>query len=162
MDALNLHRLGGRTVDNGNTLHSPTMISRSQCPSEALGQQNAPTNQQHPRHWVAGAQLKADIRSPESDVQQFFTSGGTFRLLAARPVLFVLSKQRPGESMKNVVPLAALVAVVAGQSTFEVADFNTTEALLNNGVNVSELPVLASLVDRASTSGCSAAVSHNE
>jgi hypothetical protein len=64
--------------------------------------------------------------------------------------------------MKNVVPLAALVAVVAGQSTFEVADFNTTEALLNNGVNVSELPVLASLVDRASTSGCSAAVSHNE
>jgi hypothetical protein len=39
--------------------------------------------------------------------------------------------------MKNVVPLAALVAVVAGQSTFEAADFNTTEALLNNGVNVS-------------------------
>lgn len=61
--------------------------------------------------------------------------------------------------MKNVVPLAALVAVVAGQSTFEAADFNITEALLDNGVNVSALPDLAPLVDRASTSGCSAAVS---
>jgi len=34
MDALNMHRLEGRTAGNGNTLDSPTVISRSQCPSE--------------------------------------------------------------------------------------------------------------------------------
>ena len=64
--------------------------------------------------------------------------------------------------MKNVAPLAALLAVVAGQSTFEAADFNITEALLDNGVNVSALPDLAPLVDRASTSECSAAVSRDD
>lgn len=61
--------------------------------------------------------------------------------------------------MKILVSFAALVVSVAGQSTFEPADFNVTEALLDNGVNVSALPDLAPLVDRASTSGCSAAVS---
>lgn len=61
--------------------------------------------------------------------------------------------------MKNVFPLTAFAAGVAAQSTFESADFNITEALLDNGVNVSALPDLAPLVGRASTSGCSAAVS---
>lgn len=61
--------------------------------------------------------------------------------------------------MKTFVPVAILVAVVAGHSTFEVADFNVTQALLDNGVNISALPDLAPLVDRAPTSGCSAAVS---
>jgi hypothetical protein len=61
--------------------------------------------------------------------------------------------------MKNLVPLAALVAGAASQSTFEPSDFNITEALLDNGVNVSALPDLAPLAERSSTSGCSAAVS---
>ncbi|KAJ8113339.1 hypothetical protein OPT61_g4507 [Boeremia exigua] len=59
--------------------------------------------------------------------------------------------------MKAIIPSLALVAGVASQGTFEPADFNIAEALLQNGVNVSALPDLASLVDRASTSGCSAA-----
>lgn len=64
--------------------------------------------------------------------------------------------------MKKVIALAGFVVSAASQSTFEPADFNITEALLDNGVNVSALPDLAPLVDRASTSGCSAAVSHRE
>ncbi|KAJ4992468.1 FAD binding domain-containing protein [Stagonosporopsis vannaccii] len=61
--------------------------------------------------------------------------------------------------MKTIAFLAALVAGTASQSTFEPTDFNITEALLANGVDVSALPELAPLVDRASTSGCSAACS---
>lgn len=61
--------------------------------------------------------------------------------------------------MKTNLPLATLAVGVACQATFEPADFNVTEALIGNGVDVSALPELASLVERASTTGCSAAVS---
>lgn len=64
--------------------------------------------------------------------------------------------------MKTLVPLATLVAGIAGQGTFESTDFNITEALLDNGVKVSALPDLAPLADRAANSGCSAAVSRND
>lgn len=63
--------------------------------------------------------------------------------------------------VKTIVPLAVLVAGVVSQGTFEPADFNITEALLDNGVNVAALPDLSPLVDRASTSGCSTAVSYD-
>lgn len=61
--------------------------------------------------------------------------------------------------MKVNLPLATLAVGAACQATFEPADFNITEALIGNGVDVSALPELASLVERASTTGCSAAVS---
>ena len=64
--------------------------------------------------------------------------------------------------MKTVLPFATLVASAASQSTFEPADFNITEALFENGVNVSALPDLASLAERASISGCSVAVSDHK
>jgi hypothetical protein len=61
--------------------------------------------------------------------------------------------------MKYTASSAALVACVASQATFEPADFNVTEALLDNGVNVSYIPELAPLVERSVLSGCSIAVS---
>lgn len=54
--------------------------------------------------------------------------------------------------------LAAAVGVSA-QDTFEAPEFNVTEALIKNGVNVSAIPELAGLVVRSSVSGCSIAVS---
>lgn len=54
---------------------------------------------------------------------------------------------------------AALVAgVVAQEGIFEPADFNITEALIRNGVNVSAIPELENLVERSLLSGCSIAV----
>ncbi len=61
--------------------------------------------------------------------------------------------------MKYAIPSAALVAGAVSQATFEPADFNVTEALLDNGVNVSAIPELAPLVERSLLSGCSIAVS---
>ena len=56
--------------------------------------------------------------------------------------------------------LAALVAMGAAQTgVFEPADFNGTEALIKNGVNVSAIPGLSELVDRSLLNGCSIAVS---
>jgi len=52
----------------------------------------------------------------------------------------------------------ALVARVSAQETFESPEFNVTEALIENGVNVSAIPELAGLVVRSSLSGCSIAV----
>jgi len=51
--------------------------------------------------------------------------------------------------------------VAAGASTqdvFEPADFNVTEALIDNGINVSTIPDLAGLEARSSLKGCSIAV----
>jgi uncharacterized MnhB-related membrane protein len=48
---------------------------------------------------------------------------------------------------------------VSAQDTFEAPDFNVTDALIGNGVNVSAIPELANLVVRSSSSGCSIAVS---
>ena len=53
------------------------------------------------------------------------------------------------------------LAVAAGASTqdlFEPADFNVTEALIDNGINVSTIPELAGLAARSSLRGCSIAV----
>jgi hypothetical protein len=62
--------------------------------------------------------------------------------------------------MKTFPLLGALVAAVSAQTgVFEPADFNVTEALIANGVNVSAIPQLSGLVERTSLSGCSIAVS---
>jgi hypothetical protein len=52
----------------------------------------------------------------------------------------------------------AATAGVKAQDVFEPADFNVTEALIKNGVNVSAIPELAGLVIRSSLKGCSIAV----
>ena len=62
----------------------------------------------------------------------------------------------------RVSPIIALVFTSAGvwaQDVFEPPNFNVTEALLNNGVNVSAIPDLAKLAERSLSSGCSIAVS---
>ncbi|KAF1848040.1 FAD-binding domain-containing protein [Cucurbitaria berberidis CBS 394.84] len=56
--------------------------------------------------------------------------------------------------------IGALTAgVFAQEGIFETADFNITEALIVNGVNVSAIPELDSLVERSLFSGCSIACS---
>lgn len=60
--------------------------------------------------------------------------------------------------MKTLVSYAALVAAVLAQDIFEPTDFNVTEALLDNGVNVSAIPELAELAERSLRGGCSTAV----
>ncbi|KAH7396261.1 hypothetical protein BKA66DRAFT_438213 [Pyrenochaeta sp. MPI-SDFR-AT-0127] len=52
---------------------------------------------------------------------------------------------------------AVAIGVSAQNGIFETADFNITEALIGNGVNVSAIPELASLVERTLLSGCSVA-----
>ncbi|KAL1798880.1 hypothetical protein ACET3X_002917 [Alternaria dauci] len=59
--------------------------------------------------------------------------------------------------MRYAISLAALVTGVVSQSSFEPADFNITEALLKNGVNVSAIPELEPLAERSLLSGCSIA-----
>lgn len=59
----------------------------------------------------------------------------------------------------NLTAVASLAAICVAQDSFESADFNVTEALLEHGVNVSALPELANLVERSSDSACSIAVS---
>jgi hypothetical protein len=60
---------------------------------------------------------------------------------------------------KVVCSAIAFAAGSAAQEAFEAPDFNVTEALINNGVNVSAIPELAGLAVRSSLSGCSIAVS---
>ena len=60
--------------------------------------------------------------------------------------------------MRPLFPFAALLSSVASQ-VFEPADFSVTEALLDQGVNVSALPELAGLVGRSSNLACDIAVS---
>lgn len=52
----------------------------------------------------------------------------------------------------------ALAAGSLAQETFESSDFNVTEALIENGVDVSAIPELSGLVVRSSTKGCSIVV----
>jgi hypothetical protein len=60
----------------------------------------------------------------------------------------------------TLFPIVALVAGIRAQTgEFEAADFNITEALATNGINVSALPQLAPLVERSPLSGCLVAVS---
>jgi len=58
-----------------------------------------------------------------------------------------------------VVSLGFMPAGIFGQDVFEPVDFNVTDALLDNGVNVSAIPDLAGLTERSLLSGCSIAVS---
>lgn len=61
--------------------------------------------------------------------------------------------------MRSFIPLGAFVASVTAQTgAFEPADFNVTEALIANGVNVSAVPQFSGLVERTALSGCSIAV----
>jgi len=58
-----------------------------------------------------------------------------------------------------IVSLGALAASVIAQHAFEPTDFNITEALLGNGVDVSALPELAGLTEKRSLfSPCAVAV----
>jgi hypothetical protein len=61
-----------------------------------------------------------------------------------------------------ILSLGIFAASVATQDVFEPTDFNITEALLGNGVNVAALPELANLEfeKRSPFSPCSAAVCH--
>lgn len=62
--------------------------------------------------------------------------------------------------MKSFFTLGAFAGFAAAQSgVFEPLDFNITEALIENGVNVSAIPELAQLAERSLLSGCSIAVS---
>lgn len=47
--------------------------------------------------------------------------------------------------MKTFVSVLALLSAVLAQTTFEPSDFNVTEALLENGVDISSIPELAEL-----------------
>jgi len=64
----------------------------------------------------------------------------------------------PPTIVMRLILLASFLASVASQ-VFEPADFNVTEALIAQGVNVSALPHLSELVERASDLGCDIAVS---
>lgn len=59
------------------------------------------------------------------------------------------------------IGILGVAATVLAQGTFEPADFNVTDALLSQGVNVSAIPALEGLVERSSTSACSIAVCFN-
>jgi hypothetical protein len=54
----------------------------------------------------------------------------------------------------SLLPVSSLA-----RDAFEPADFNVTEALLNNGVNMSTIAELANFHDRDITGSCSIAVS---
>jgi hypothetical protein len=58
--------------------------------------------------------------------------------------------------LRQLLISAAATAVLA--QTFEPTDFNVTDALLDQGVNVSAIVGLADLAERSSLSGCSIAV----
>ena len=74
----------------------------------------------------------------------------------------------PSEIMKvtQVISIGALTAGALAQSnanTFEKADFNITEALIGNGVDVSAIPELSGLVERTlDLSPCAIAVIFSE
>jgi hypothetical protein len=68
----------------------------------------------------------------------------------------------------KVTPAVSIGALTAGAlaqsgaNTFEKADFNITEALIGNGVNVSAIPELSGLVERTlDLSPCAIAVSYS-
>lgn len=59
--------------------------------------------------------------------------------------------------MKTAITILASAACVLSQS-FEPTDFNVTEALLENGVDVLALPEVANVAERSALNGCTAAV----
>jgi hypothetical protein len=58
----------------------------------------------------------------------------------------------------SVTPLQYTLIAATLASSFEPADFNVTEALIKNGVDVSSVPGLTGLSKRSSTGKCSFAV----
>lgn len=59
----------------------------------------------------------------------------------------------------SVLSLVALASSAFAQDAFEASDFNVTEALVANGVDVSALPELANLTTKRSLfSPCAVAV----
>lgn len=65
----------------------------------------------------------------------------------------------------RVRTLAILSAAGTGtraQTPLETTDFNVIEALLEQGVDVSSIPALATLVERSSNSACAIAVSSTD
>lgn len=71
---------------------------------------------------------------------------------------FPLHLENSPFAMRNVLAFGSLVVGTLAQ-TFESANFNVTEALLDNGINISAIPVLAPYSERSLFAGCSAAVS---
>lgn len=60
---------------------------------------------------------------------------------------------------QNLLSVVALASSTLAQDAFEATDFNITEALIANGVDVSALPGLANLTEKRSLfSPCSVAV----
>ncbi|KAH7068016.1 hypothetical protein BKA63DRAFT_104049 [Paraphoma chrysanthemicola] len=57
----------------------------------------------------------------------------------------------------TTVLLGLMPVGIISQEVFEPADFNVTDALLDNGVNVSTMPDLAGLAERSLVSGCAVA-----
>jgi hypothetical protein len=69
--------------------------------------------------------------------------------------------EEPDNDMRvsSIISLGFMPSGIIAQDVFEPADFNVTEALLANGVDVSALPELSELGARSLLSGCSTAVS---
>lgn len=62
---------------------------------------------------------------------------------------------------RSLLSLAAVVGTACSQNVFEPSDFNVTEALIHNGVDVSTLLGLANLTEKRSLiSPCATAVRH--
>jgi hypothetical protein len=57
--------------------------------------------------------------------------------------------------VSSIISLGFMPSGIIAQDVFEPADFNVTEALLANGVNVSGLPELSEIGARSILSGCS-------
>jgi hypothetical protein len=61
-----------------------------------------------------------------------------------------------------IASIGAFAVSAIAQDVFEPSDFNVTEALVANGVNVSALPDLAALTEKRSLSRpCATAVSNS-
>ena len=60
---------------------------------------------------------------------------------------------------QSLLPLAAIASHALAQDVFEPANFNVTEALIANGINISALPGLGNLTEKRSLSNpCAVAV----
>jgi FAD/FMN-containing dehydrogenase len=83
------------------------------------------------------------------------------RYLASQLLTPVLAKQTNDMRLSSIISLGFMPTRIIAQGVFESAEFNVTEALLNNGVNVSTLPGLSGLGARSIVNGCSVIVSES-
>ena len=58
----------------------------------------------------------------------------------------------------NIISVGFFSVVILAQETFEPSDFDVTAALLENGVDVSDIPSLAGISKRTKPGGCEIAV----